>query len=222
MASALSLSSLNSTYVPSSGSEPLRTRLIRNPNDPVWRAQAGDQLAFSELYAQHKKHVLSVCMRMVHDFALAEDLTQEAFFQLHRKLATFRGDSAFSTWLHRLTVNIVLMHFRRRVLSLVSLDYTMTTIPEERVGWDFGARDLAQFGVVDRLAIDRAVAALAPGYRRVFLLHDVHGFQHREIASILGCSLGNSKSQLHKARYILRSTLASKAAWPAVGSKTLQ
>jgi RNA polymerase sigma-70 factor (ECF subfamily) len=152
---------------------------------------------------------------MVHDLSLAEDLTQDAFCQLHRKLATFRGDSAFATWLHRLTVNIVLMHLRKRALPQVSLDLIISTIPEEHVGRQLGARDRAQSGVIDRLAIDRAVAALAPGYRRVFLLHDVHGFQHREVAAILGCSLGNSKSQLHKARYALRDALAAKKAWAA-------
>ena len=220
--SALPIPSLNSAYVPVSVRGPLCSWASRNTNDAVWRAQAGDQLAFSELYRQHKKRVLSICMWIVHDLSLAEDLTQEAFLQLHRKLATFRGDSAFATWLHRLTVNIVLMHLRKRVLSQVSLDYMMASIPEERAGREFGARDIAQSAVVDRLAIDRAVAALAPGYRRVFMLHDVHGFQHREIATILGCSLGNSKSQLHKARCALRGVLGANTGLAAVGSKILQ
>jgi RNA polymerase sigma-70 factor (ECF subfamily) len=177
--------------------------------DILTRAQAGDPDAFSELYLRHKKRVFSICMRMVHDSSLAEDLTQETFIQLHRKLATFRGDSAFTTWLHRMTVNIALMHLRKPVLPVVSLDHLMTAIPEEHVGRNFGTCDRRQTGVVDRVAIDRAVATLAPGYRDVFLLHDVHGFEHSEIASMQDCTLGNSKSQLHKARRALRYALTA-------------
>jgi RNA polymerase sigma-70 factor (ECF subfamily) len=173
-------------------------------------AQAGDPDAFSKLYLRHKKRVFSICMRMVHDFPLAEDLAQETFIQLHRKLASFRGDSAFTTWLHRMTVNVVLMHLRKRVLPVVSLDQIMTDIPEEHVGRSFGTCDRRQTGVVDRIAIERAVATLAPGYRYFFLLHDVHGLEHREIATMKGCSLGNSKSQLHKARRALRDALSAQ------------
>jgi RNA polymerase sigma-70 factor, ECF subfamily len=175
------------------------------------RAMAGDTDAFSQLYFQHKKRVFAICMRMVRDFSLAEDLTQEIFLQLHRKLASFRGESAFTTWLHRMTVNIVLMRLRKRVLPSVSLDQLMTDIPEEHIGRGFGTRDRAQTGVVDRVAIERAVATLPPGYRNFFLLHDVHGLEHREIASMEGCSLGNSKSQLHKARRALRGALSARA-----------
>jgi RNA polymerase sigma-70 factor (ECF subfamily) len=149
---------------------------------------------------------------MVHDSFLAEDLMQETFVQLHRKLATFRGDSVFTTWLHRMTVNIVLMHLRKRALPVVSLDNLMTDLSDEHFRRGFGASDLRLVGVVDRLTIDRAVATLAPGYRNIFLLHDVHGFEHREIASMEGCSLGNSKSQLHKARRALRGALSAQAA----------
>jgi RNA polymerase sigma-70 factor (ECF subfamily) len=148
---------------------------------------------------------------MVRDFSLAEDLTQETFLQLHRKLTSFRGESLFTTWLHRMTVNIVLMRLRKRVLPVVSLDQMMTDIPEEHVGRGFGTWDRTQTSVVDRLAIERALDALAPGYRRFFLLHDVHGLEHREIASIEGCSQGNSKSQLHMARRALRSALSARA-----------
>jgi RNA polymerase sigma-70 factor (ECF subfamily) len=183
------------------------------------QAQAGDDDAFAKLYLQHKKRVFAVCWRMVHDYAQAEDLMQETFLQLHRKLATFRGDSAFTTWLHRITVNTVLMHLRKRALPIVSLDYLMTAIPEERVGYEVGTRDISQVGVIDRLAIDRAAVNLAPGYRSTFLLHDVHGFQHKEIASILNCTLGNSKSQLHKARRVLRRILSPQAGTARVSSK---
>jgi RNA polymerase sigma-70 factor (ECF subfamily) len=184
----------------------------------VARAQAGDQDAFAELYLLHKKHVFSICMRMVRDFAMAEDLTQEVFLQVHRKLASFRGDSVFSTWLHRLSVNTVLMHLRKRVLPVVSLDQMMESAPDERVGRSFGTRDLAQAGVIDRLAIEGVVATMAPGYRSIFLLHDIHGLDHGEIASMLNCSCGNTKSQLHKARRALRSSLTSQAVHGARGS----
>jgi RNA polymerase sigma-70 factor, ECF subfamily len=156
-------------------------------------------------------------MRMVHDSPLAEDLMQETFVQLHRKLATFRGESAFTTWLHRMTFNIVLMHLRKHALTVVSLDNLMTDRSDEHFRRGFGTSDSRLVGVVDRLTIDRAVAGLPPGYRNIFLLHDVHGFQHREIASMEGCSLGNSKSQLHKARRVLRDALRARANPGAAG-----
>ena len=190
--------------------DPHPARATRFQDDAVLRAQTGDHEAFSELYLKHKRNVLAICMRMVRDYALAEDLTQEAFLQLHRKIASFRGDSAFTTWLHRLAVNTVLMHLRKRALAVVSLDHLMEDVPEERAGRSFGARDLVQAGVADRLDIERAIDTMAPGYRSIFLLHDIHGFDHGEIASMLKCTRGNTKSQLHKARRILRVALATK------------
>jgi RNA polymerase sigma-70 factor (ECF subfamily) len=198
-------------YTPAFGPTLVRSQPKCRPTDVIARAQAGDEDAFSEIYSEHKKRVYRICLRMVRDPWLAEDLSQEAFLQLHRKLQSFRGDSAFTTWLHRMTVNVVLMHLRKRVLPQCSLDQLMMSVPEERAGRGFGAPDLTQAGVVDRIAIDRALASLAPGYRNIFILHDMHGFQHREIASIEDCSLGNSKSQLHKARRALRSTLIGHA-----------
>lgn len=159
---------------------------------------------------EHRRRVFAICMRMVRDFPLAEDLTQEAFLQVHRRIAMFRGDSAFTTWLHRLAVNTVLMYLRKRALSVVSLDHLMEDVPDERVGRSFGARDLMQAGVADRLDLDRALANMAPGYRSIFLLHDIHGFDHTEIATMLNCTRGNTKSQLHKARRVLRGALGTK------------
>jgi RNA polymerase sigma-70 factor (ECF subfamily) len=205
----LPVSLLDSTHMPAPGCQVRALPAKSQLDDVLVRAQAGDTDAFSQLYSRHKKRVLAICMRMVRDFSLAEDLTQETFLQLHRKLASFRGDSAFTTWLHRMTVNIVLMRLRKRVLPSVSLDQLMTDIPEEHIGRGFGTCDRAQTGVVDRVAIERAVATLPPGYRNFFLLHDVYGLEHREIASMEGCSLGNSKSQLHKARRALRGALSA-------------
>jgi RNA polymerase sigma-70 factor (ECF subfamily) len=218
LTSTFPVSLLNSASIPALGCERLQPPAESSEADAVTRAQAGSHDAFSELYAQHKRRVFAICMRMVRDPSLAEDLTQESFLQMHRKLGSFRGDSVFTTWLHRLAVNTVLMHLRKRVLSVVSLDQLMANFPEQRAGRGFGTRDLTQAGAVDRLAIDRAVATLAPGYRSIFLLHDVQGFDHNEIASMLKCTCGNTKSQLHKARRMLRGALTAKVGSGGGGS----
>jgi RNA polymerase sigma-70 factor (ECF subfamily) len=208
--SAHHVSSLDSSRVPSLQFN--RPTILINPrvDDLLTRAKAGEPDAFTQLYWKHKKRVHSICIRMVHDFALAEDLTQETFLQLHRKIATFRGDSEFTTWLHRMTVNVVLMRLRKRALPVDSLDQVMANSPEEYAGRSFGIRDLTQVGVVDRLAIGRALAGISPGYRTIYILHDIEGFGHSEIASMQGCTSGNSKSQLHKARRALRGALSAQ------------
>jgi RNA polymerase sigma-70 factor (ECF subfamily) len=143
---------------------------------------------------------------MTGNTAEAEDLTQEAFLQLFRKISTFRGESAFSTWLHRLAVNVVLMHLRKKGLQQVSLD-EVDSCQDEPVKRDYGDNDRRLMGSVDRISLSRAIADLPPGYRTVFVLHDVEGYEHNEIAEIMNCSVGNSKSQLHKARMKLRDWL---------------
>lgn len=176
--------------------------------DAIRLAQAGDAAAFEELYRLHGRRVYALCLRMLGNPADAEDLAQEAFLQLFRKIGTFRGESAFSTWLHRMTVNVVLMRLRKKTLPAASLDETME--PDEETGSpkkDPGAPDLRLSGAVDRVNLERSVEKLPPGYRTVFVLHDVQGYEHNEIAEIMGCSVGNSKSQLHKARTRLRELL---------------
>jgi RNA polymerase sigma-70 factor, ECF subfamily len=171
-------------------------------------AQQGDAAAFEALYQLHNRRVYSLCLRMVGNTAEAEDLTQEAFLQLFRKISTFRGESAFSTWLHRLAVNVVLMKLRKKSGKETSLE--QVTDPDEESGTprrDFGAPDVRLSGSLDRVNLQRAVEQLPPGYKAVFVLHDVEGFEHNEIAGIMGCSIGNSKSQLHKARMRLRDLL---------------
>jgi RNA polymerase sigma-70 factor, ECF subfamily len=171
-------------------------------------AQQGDAAAFERLYQLHSRRVYSLCLRMVGNTAEAEDLTQEAFLQLFRKIATFRGESAFSTWLHRLAVNVVLMRLRKK--SAVETSLEEVTEPDEESGGprrDFGGPDLRLTGSIDRVNLQRAVEQLPPGYKAVFVLHDVQGYEHNEIADIMGCSIGNSKSQLHKARMRLRDLL---------------
>jgi RNA polymerase sigma-70 factor (ECF subfamily) len=176
--------------------------------DAIRLAQAGDAAAFEFLYQLHGRRVYALCLRMVNNPADAEDLMQEAFLQLFRKIGTFRGESAFSTWLHRMTVNVVLMRLRKKSLPVASLEET--TEPDEETGGprkDVGAPDLRLSGAVDRVNLERSVEKLPPGYRTVFVLHDVQGYEHNEIADIMGCSVGNSKSQLHKARTRLRELL---------------
>lgn len=172
----------------------------------IARAQQGDEAAFTALFEAHKRRVYSLCLRMTGDTAEAEDLTQEAFLQLFRKISTFRGESAFSTWLHRLVVNVVLMHLRKKGLQVVSLEDTDNT-QEEPVKREYGENDRRLLGSIDRITLARAIEHLSPGYRSVFVLHDVEGYEHNEIAQILDCSVGNSKSQLHKARLKLREIL---------------
>jgi RNA polymerase sigma-70 factor, ECF subfamily len=173
----------------------------------IERAKQGDAQAFQALYDRHKRRVYSLCLRMTANTAEAEDLAQEAFLQLYRKIATFRGESAFSTWLHRLSVNVVLMHLRKKSLPVVSLEETTQGGEEDTPKKDFGADDLALAGSIDRLQLQTAVNDLPPGYRTIFVLHDVEGYEHNEIAKLVGCSIGNSKSQLHKARMKLRDML---------------
>lgn len=177
-------------------------------------AKQGDSECFEALYKLHKRRVYSLCLRMAGNIETAEDYTQDAFLQLHRKIASFRGDSAFSTWLHRLTVNVVLMKLRRKRLPQVSLEEILGPVEEGGPQKDFGCEDLCLAGSIDRMVLERAIENLSPGYRIIFVLHDVEGYEHSEIAELLDCSVGNSKSQLHKARIKLRNglkvTLAEK------------
>lgn len=176
--------------------------------EAIRRAQRGDAASFEVLYRLHSRRVYSLCLRMVSNPAEAEDLAQEAFLQLFRKIHTFRGESAFSTWLHRLTVNVVLMRLRKKTLPESSLEEV--TEPEEESGGprrEIGAPDPQMVGSIDRVHLERAIEQLPPGYKTVFVLHDMQGYEHNEIAGLMGCSIGNSKSQLHKARMRLRELL---------------
>ena len=182
----------------------------------IAKAQLGDEQCFEALYRHHKRRVFSLCLRMTGDHAQAEDLTQEAFLQLFRKIVSFRGDSAFSTWLHRLSVNVVLMQFRKKILAEISLDEPMESDHDEKPRREIATRDNVLHGSIDRITLQRVVSDLPPGYRIIFVLHDVEGYEHNEIAEMLGCSIGNSKSQLHKARMKLRRLLAAGGELPSV------
>jgi len=176
----------------------------------VQRAQRGDEAAFATLFQTHKKRVYSVCLLMTKDIAEAEDLTQEAFLQVFRSVGSFRGDSAFSTWLYRVAVNTVLMKLRRRKAPpLVSLDEPVSA-ESPSLRRDVGKADPRLSGAVDRIALRRAMQELPEGCRQIFALHEVEGYQHHEIARMLDCSVGNSKSQLHKAKMKMRDLLFPK------------
>jgi RNA polymerase sigma-70 factor, ECF subfamily len=176
-------------------------------NALIARAQQGEEAAFAALYEANKRRVYSLCLRMTGNAAEAEDLTQEAFLQVFRKISSFRGESAFFTWLHRLVVNIVLMRLRRKRLPEVSLD-EVDASQEEPMQREYGEDDRRLKGCLDRITLDRAIAKLPPGYRTVFVLHDLEGREHNEIARIMNCSIGNCKSQLHRARLKLRRWLS--------------
>src|SRR6478735_8972757 len=170
-------------------------------------AAGGDMVAFEEIYQRHHRRVYSICLRMLQNAYEAEDLTQDVFIQLYRKIGSFRGDSAFTTWLHRMTVNQVLMHFRKRTVK-----YEKTTEEGETpVQVVSGTENPFRMPIVDKIALDNAIDQLPKGYKNVFMLHDVEGFEHEEVAKILGCSVGTSKSQLHKARLKLQKLLKKKA-----------
>ena len=167
------------------------------------RCRAGDASAFEELYQQHARRLFSLVVRMIGSVDDAEDLLQEVFLQAHRKLSGFRGDSALGTWLYRLTMNHCLDHLRARQ---VRMNRATESLDEEGAEEPTAPAPVVP-AVVSRLDLERAIKMLPDGARAAFLLHDVEGFEHREIAQILGISEGTSKSQVHKARMKLRMIL---------------
>ncbi|MBV9956864.1 MAG: RNA polymerase sigma factor [Acidobacteria bacterium] len=188
------------TFVPGGAAE--------NPKDSDYalarEAAGGAIAAIGELYERYGRRVYALCLRMTRDKVEAEDLTQDIFILLFRKIGTFRGESRFITWLHRLTVNHVLMHYRRATIrreKTAEEDFEAEFLRASKSNHAFSAQ------VVERIAIDAALAQLPPGCRMIFILFDVEGYKHEEIARMLGCSTGNSKSQLHKARLKLRQML---------------
>jgi len=166
------------------------------------RAGRGDIHAFQELYVRHNQRVYSLCLRMTSNTAESEDLAQEVFIKVFRYIGGFRGDSAFKTWLMRVTNNHVLMHFKKRRVTL-----EQTTGGEMPLQLVRGSENPRAMRIMDRIALDKAIAQLPPGYRTVFTLYHIEGHEHREIARMLGHSVGTSKSQLYKARRELRSLL---------------
>jgi RNA polymerase sigma-70 factor (ECF subfamily) len=172
------------------------------------RSARGDSEAFEQIYRRHFRRVYALCLRMLGDPTQAEDLTQDVFVNLFNKIGSFRGESAFTTWLHRMTVNQVLMYFRKAsTRSEHTTDEGETPVQIVR-----GTENPNAMPVVDRISLERAIAQLPPGYRTVFVLHDVEGYDHDEIARMLEVSEGTSKSQLHKARLKLRTLIRQQSA----------
>lgn len=177
----------------------------------VARAQEGDEAAVESLYHLHSRRIYSLCLRMTCNDAEAEDLTQEIFLHAFRKIQTFRGEAAFSTWLYRLGTNIILMRLRKKSWPEVSLEEV--TKPNGAVA---GALNLIRRAdptrtLVDRLSLRRALDQLPEGFKSAVVLHDIQGYEHNEIAELTGRSVGNSKSQLHKARRRLRQLLSAES-----------
>src|SRR6267143_2422167 len=186
------------------------TTVERSEGEAIARARRGDAGAFEYLYKAHCRHVYSLCLRMIRNPAEAEDLTQQTFLQVFRKIGTFRGESGFSTWLHRVTVNIVLMHLRRHKPAEIPVEDLVRHSSSGEGPLEEGS-DNSMLGAIDRLSLMRAIRKLPAGYKKLFLMHDVIGYEHSEIAGLLGCSIGCSKSQVHKARKKLRRLLLGEA-----------
>jgi len=175
---------------------------VAPPDDLVARAQAGDQTAFRELYRQHVGRVYALCLRLTGSSGDAEERTQDVFVRLWDKLRTFRGESAFSSWLHRLVVNVVLNERRttgRRERRVMPVEDPVT------VG---GAQHTAPLQIGLNIDLERAIAELPDGAREVFVLFDIEGYAHAEIAALVGIAEGTSKAQLFRARQLLREKLA--------------
>jgi RNA polymerase sigma-70 factor (ECF subfamily) len=190
-------------------------------------AKQGDGVAFEALYGRHKRRVYSLCLRMSSNLAEAEDLAQEVFLQVYRRIITFRGQSAFSTWLHRVAVNVVLMRLRRKKLVAVSLEEPLDPEEPNSPTMDLGVRDRVLAGSIDRINLERAIESLPSPYRQIFVLFDIEGYRHSEIAEMIGCTIGNSKSQLHKAHVRLRrilKTVTEQVAGtsPSLNEKTIR
>jgi RNA polymerase sigma-70 factor (ECF subfamily) len=176
--------------------------------EAIQLAREGSAVAFERLYRLHSRRVFALCVRMLEDWAEAEDLTQETFLTVFRRIHTFRGESGFSTWLYRVTVNVVLMHIRKKTVAQTRLEEITEEAKETRTHrLELGGPDLYLNGIIDRLTLQRAIDQLPPGFKAQFVLYEIEGYEHREIADMRGCSTGTSKSQLHRSRLRLRELL---------------
>lgn len=168
----------------------------------VQAAQKGDAAGFQFLYERYKSYVYSLCLRMTHDPALSEDLMQDIFLHVWRKISSFKGDALFRTWLYRVAINIVLLHFRRHKEINLPLDNQTLPSTELKMMENIPQPDLDQ-----QISLQHTLGTLSPRYRSVLMLHDLHGYRHQDISQLLGITSGASRSQLHKARVKLRSAL---------------
>jgi RNA polymerase sigma-70 factor (ECF subfamily) len=188
--------------------------------EAIRRSQRGDAAAFERLYRLYSKRIYALCVRMVGNTTEAEDLTQEAFLKVFRKIHTFRGESAFSTWLHRLVVNVVLMQLRRKSLPKVNLEDALEPDQENgRPAKEIGSPDASLIGLIDRVNLERAVAQLPSACKMAFVLHDMQGYKHHEISEMLNWSVGTSKGQLHRAHRRLRELLQESRRCVEIGPR---
>lgn len=192
--------------------------------ETIRRAKQGDAAAFERIYQLHSQRIYGLCLRIVRNPTEAEDLTQEAFLLVFRKIQTFRGESAFTTWLYRLALNVVLMQLRKNNLQPASLETRAREGEEsDELGKQMVSTDSKQAGLIDRLHLKRAIEQLPLSRKIVFVLHDIQGYKHSEIAKMMGFSVGTSKGQLHRARKRLRSLLREKSDYlPMVSRSTGQ
>jgi RNA polymerase sigma-70 factor, ECF subfamily len=170
----------------------------------IQAAQSGEEKAFEQLFHQHKDRVFSLCLRLTGNYHEAEDMAQESFVLAFRRIADFRGESMFGTWLYRITVRVVIDALRKKRPQLVepfNEDFPVAERPSRK-----GISE-AQDLTIERLQLERAIARLPDGYKAVLVLHDIEGHSHEEIAEMLGFNPGTCKSQLHKARRKLRELL---------------
>ena len=185
----------------------LVTNSTSSESEVIERLKLGDHAAFEEIYRRHRRRVYSVCVRVTHNSAEAEELTQDVFLRLFRKIGTFRGEASFGSWLYRVALNVGLMHARHeRLVQFVSLNEDGESEADD-ADQQLGRDDAQLVGSVNRITLLAAIQRLAPGYRMVLWLHDVLGYQHAEIAEIMGGTIGTSKSQLQKARMKIRAEL---------------
>ena len=188
----------------------LTAEVAGSERQAIEQLKMGDTAAFEFIYQLHKRRVYNLCLRIAGNRAIAEELTQEAFLNVFRKIQTFRGEAAFSTWLHRIAANCALMYIREqksRIAEAPLQDFEETEDGHQRE--TLGRLDASLSSCLDRVELEHAIDQLPPGYRLVLVLHDIEGYEHAEIAELLGCSVGNTKSQLHKARLKLRKLLVT-------------
>jgi RNA polymerase sigma-70 factor, ECF subfamily len=192
-------------FLQSTVSEPSRPKMAGlSEGEAIRGAQRGEEGAFERIYQLHSRRVYALCLRMTENPAETEDLTQEVFLTVFQKIQTFRGESAFSSWLHRIAVNLVLMRLRKK--SLLESSLAKGSEPDGQRK-ELGGPDLRLAGSIDRVNLQRAIKQLTPSHRLVVELHDVQGYKHKEITQIMDWSIGNSKAQLHRARRRIRQLL---------------
>lgn len=192
-------------------SKPVDKDIIERDKKLAFAAGKGDREAFEMLFKHYHSRTYSLCMRILGNPMDAEDITQEVYIQLHKKIKTYRGDSSFTTWLHRITFNQALMLIRKRKTIKEDIAVTDEGLELSSAHVQHRIENPRKTTIIDNIALENAIEQLPQGYKSVLILHDIKGYEHEEVARILGISIGTSKSQLHKARLALRKLLSKVA-----------